>query len=224
MEPRLPMPKTKRSRKVPTSTRERKEVLLDSIREAVQQFQNIYVFSVTCMRTAFLQEVRAYFKGRGKFFMGKNKVMAKAFGASSSDEPVPGIHVLGDLLKGQVGIFLTNDSADVVKKVFSEYEKNTYARTGSMAMSTVVIPKGNVLKNGEPFPHTLESQLRSLGMPTRLMKGIVTVDRDFQICAKGETITSEQGRLLKLFDFEMDIFSINITHCFNSSEGLRKFV
>ena len=46
------------------------------------------------------------------------------------------------------------------------------------------------------FSHTMEPQLRSLGMPTTLKRGVVTMDQDFRICRKGDTLTPEQARML----------------------------
>lgn len=48
----------------------------------------------------------------------------------------------------------------------------------------------------EQFPHNIEPYLRQLGMPTTLQKGIVTLLKDYQVCRKGQPLTSEQARIL----------------------------
>lgn len=58
---------------------------------------------------------------------------------------------------------------------------------------------GPVLVNGEPFSHTLEVQARSLGLPSRLKDGIVSLTKEYTICKEGETLTADQAKLLVLW-------------------------
>lgn len=63
-----------------------------------------------------------------------------------------------------------------------------------MATETVELEEGPLTQ----FPHSLEPQLRALGMPTALKKGVVTLLGHYTVCAQGDILTSEQARLLKL--------------------------
>ena len=56
----------------------------------------------------------------------------------------------------------------------------------------------------------MEPQLRKLGLHTSLKKGVVTLDEDFQICKKGDKLTPEQARLLKLFEHMQAEFKIKV--------------
>ena len=69
-----------------------------------------------------------------------------------------------------------------------------YARTGGEATEDVMLPEGPLSQ----FPHSIEPQLRALGMPTALKKGVVTLLSDYTVCKKGDSLTSEQARILKL--------------------------
>jgi len=42
----------------------------------------------------------------------------------------------------------------------------------------------------------MEPQLRKLGLPTALKKGVVTCLFDYTVCKKGDTLTPEQAQLL----------------------------
>ena len=44
----------------------------------------------------------------------------------------------------------------------------------------------------------MEPQLRQLGLPTSLNKGVVTLVKDHKVCEEGENLSSEQARILKL--------------------------
>ena len=69
-----------------------------------------------------------------------------------------------------------------------------FARTGGEATEDVLLPEGPLSQ----FPHSIEPQLRALGMPTALKKGVVTLLSDYTVCKKGDCLTSEQARTLKL--------------------------
>jgi mRNA turnover protein 4 len=60
----------------------------------------------------------------------------------------------------------------------------------------------------------MEPQLRSLGMPTFLDKGIVTIHNDYTVCKPGDVLTPNQAQLLKLFLFETADFQVKLTHHF----------
>merc|ERR1711860_294144 len=59
--------------------------------------------------------------------------------------------------------------------------------------------------------HTIEPQLRQLGLPSALLKGVVTLQQDHEVCKKGEKLTPEKGRILKLFGYTMADFHITVT-------------
>jgi mRNA turnover protein 4 len=48
----------------------------------------------------------------------------------------------------------------------------------------------------EQFQHTMEPQLRKLGLHTSLKKGVIHLDTDFDVCKKGDKLNPEQARLL----------------------------
>lgn len=73
-----------------------------------------------------------------------------------------------------------------------------YARTGNIATEEVTIVAGPLTQ----FQHTMEPELRKLGMHTSLRKGVVTLDTDYTICKKGDKLKPEQARLLVSFKFK----------------------
>ena len=89
-------------------------------------------------------------------------------------------------------------------RFFSDYSCPDFARSGNIATEDVKIEAGPL----EKFQHTMEPQLRQLGMHTSLKKGIVTLDIDFQLCKKGDKLTPEQARLL--VSSQIKILSLNI--------------
>lgn len=72
-----------------------------------------------------------------------------------------------------------------------EYEDVEYARAGFVSPETVEL-EGPL----HQFQHTMEPQLRKLGMPTSLEKGVITLIKPFTVCRKGDVLTPEQAQIL----------------------------
>jgi mRNA turnover protein 4 len=51
----------------------------------------------------------------------------------------------------------------------------------------------------------MEPQLRALGLHTTLVKGVPSLNTSHQLCKTGETLTSEQCRILKLLGVQMAV-------------------
>ena len=77
------------------------------------------------------------------------------------------VHVL-QLLRGNVGLFFTNQPRGDVISWFQLYSERDYARAGCQATDDVILGEGPL----EKFPHSMEPQLRTLGLPTTLNKGM----------------------------------------------------
>merc|ERR1712228_335991 len=70
-----------------------------------------------------------------------------------------------------------------------------------------------LLKEGplEHFTHSMEPQLRQLGLPTKLERGIITLTKDYVVCKEGDVLKPEQARILKLLGHQMAEFKIHVT-------------
>ena len=56
----------------------------------------------------------------------------------------------------------------------------------------------------------MEPQLRSLGLPTTLKKGVIHLHKSHSVCKQGDKITAEQAQILKLLDYKHASFKIDI--------------
>jgi mRNA turnover protein 4 len=204
------MPKSKRDKKISlTQTRrkglELKQKIIDEIRECLDQYTRIFTFSVHNMRNNKLKDVRQEWRN-SRFFFGKNRVMSVALGKGPEDEYRDNLHKISQRLVGQHGLLFTNCKKDEVLKWFNEYHEADFARSGNTATQTVVIEQGPL----KAFTHSMEPQLRQLGLPTSLQRGVVTLREDYTVCKNGDNLTPEQARILKLFQHKMAEFKITI--------------
>ncbi|KAM4703746.1 mRNA turnover protein 4 homolog [Rhinophrynus dorsalis] len=213
------MPKSKRDKKVSlTKTAKKglqvKQNLIEELRKCVDTYKHIFVLSVENMRNNKLKDVRNAWK-HSRIFFGKNKVMMVALGKEASDEYKDNLHKLSKSLRGEVGLLFTNRTEEEVKEWFDQFKETDFARAGNKATYAVVLDAGPL----EQFPHSMEPQLRQLGLPTALKKGVITMLSDYEVCKEGDVLTPEQARILKLFGFQMAEFKVAIKSLWISETG-----
>ncbi|KAJ3488772.1 hypothetical protein NLG97_g6139 [Lecanicillium saksenae] len=231
------MPKSKRSRtfnltQVNKKTREQKDKLFQNIRDAVPEYQHCFVFSIDNMRNNYLKDVRRELSD-SRIFYGKTKLMAKALGQTPEEAVAPGIEAIARLLTGNVGLVFTNRAPESVLGYFEGLVLVDFARAGVTATRSFTIPTGVVYatagevpaENDIPLEHTLEPELRRLGVPTRMVKGkVVLGDEDgdgepYVVCKEGDVLDSRQTRLLKMFDVCLSEFKVKVLAYWSAANG-----
>ncbi|KAJ2355893.1 mRNA turnover and ribosome assembly protein [Coemansia erecta] len=219
------MPKAKRSQvvsltKTKSKGKDGKRQVMDAVTEAVNAYDYVWVFSVDNMRNQYLKAVRNKMS-TSRFFLGSNRVMAKALGNGPEDELNDNLHRVSESLVGDVGLLFTNQQVAEVEKAFDEFQASSYPRSGTKAEYRVVVEAGEVVRGytKETFPNNMEPTLRQLGMPTLLKQGKIILDNDFVICEKGDTLTPNQAHLLKHFWEKMSTFKIKLVAHWQKSNG-----
>eukprot|EP00088_Acartia_fossae_P048012 TRINITY_DN5222_c0_g1_i5.p1 TRINITY_DN5222_c0_g1~~TRINITY_DN5222_c0_g1_i5.p1 ORF type:complete len:239 (+),score=50.88 TRINITY_DN5222_c0_g1_i5:41-757(+) len=205
------MPKSKRDKKISLTKVEKKvgletkQKLVENVRNSVDTYSRIFVFKPENMRNNTLKEVREHWN-HSKIFIGKNRVIAKALGCTEEEEYNENLHKVSVLLRGERGLLFTNEKTDDVLEYFENLSTPDYARTGGQCVETVVLPEGPLPE----FSHAIEPQLRNLGLPTSLKKGVVTLLKEHIVCSAGDTLTSEQARILKLLGKQQAEFRLRM--------------
>lgn len=232
------MPSSKRNRVIPTSkTRKNHKDLVrrlhSNIQEAAEKYSHIFVFSVDNVRNNFIKEVRVEFAD-SRIFMGKTKVMQVALGRTPETECVPGVSGLQDYMMGEIGLLFTDREPKDVEDYFRSYSKLDYARSGAVAAQDFRIPPGELytaygVEGGEedPLPMSIEPTLRRLGVPTKIMKGKVTLEdrpedsmdaeEGYGVCKEGDVLDSRQTSILKIFGVRMAEFTMDLKAAYDKA-------
>nr|XP_054756985.1 mRNA turnover protein 4 homolog [Lytechinus pictus] len=217
------MPKSRRDKRISlTRTKkkglETKQSLIEEVRDSVDKYARIVVFSVENMRNSKIKDVRNNWK-HSRFFFGKNKVMMVALGKTPEEEYRDNLHRVSKLLIGNVGLLFTNQTKEEVVEYFEEFVEADYARSGNVATETVTLFEGPL----EDFQHSMEPQLRQLRLPTVLKKGVIHLTSDHTVCNVGDTLTPEQARILKLFAKPIAEFKLNLAACWSNDGTFKEF-
>lgn len=187
---------------------ENKQKVIEDIQSCAEQYPNVFLFSVDNMRNSTLKYIRNEWKD-SRFFFGKISVMKLGLKQAEVDDE------LCEKMEGQRGLLFTKHDKDTVVDWFKEYSAEEFARGGFKATATVKLPEGPL----PDFSHAIEPHLRKLGMPTKLDRGIVTLYSDFTVCEKGQTLTPEQAKILKLVGRPLATFKVNVECCITKDNG-----
>lgn len=138
------MPKSKRSKIVPLSktqakTRAHKDKLIDRIRNALDQYTDVYTFRLHNARTNILQQIREERSADSRIFLGHNKIMMVALGRDQSSAQRDNLYKLCPFLSGLCGLLFTNLPKKQVKEYFAKIGASVYARTGQTATQSLVL-------------------------------------------------------------------------------------
>lgn len=155
--------------------------------------------------------------------------MSKALGQTPETALLDNINQLTPYISGDVGLLLTNRAPQEVFEFFERIQQADFARAGAVATRDFIIPQGVVYstagevprENDVPLEHSIEPELRKLGVPTRMVRGrVVLGDADaeeapaseenggYVVCREGQTLDSRQTRLLKLFSVLLAEFNV----------------
>lgn len=200
--------KTKKKESLPF-----KQQLAEEVQKILEEFTNVFVFSVKNIRNGKLKDLRTAWKD-SRFILGKNKVMQLGLGKSSETEVQKNIHRLAKRLTGQCGLLYTNRDKEEVIRYFKEFSEPDFARSGAVATETVELKAGPL----DQFPGSMESYFRKLGLPTQLDKGVIIMRTDHVVCVKDKPLNPEQAQILKLLGKQMVDFKL-VLKCVWSKDG-----
>jgi mRNA turnover protein 4 len=117
----------------------------------------------------------------------------------------------------------TDSPPEEVIAWFDDFHPPDFARSGNRATKTYIIPAGPVMQQHsdppEPFPHNEEPQLRKLGLHTKMVRGVPTLDAPHRVCQQGKPLTPEQAQLLKLIGVKMIEFRIALRARWSAVNG-----
>jgi hypothetical protein len=151
--------------------------------------------------------------------------MSKALGQTPAEAQAEGINELTPHLHGQVGLLFTNRTPEAITAYFSALSSVDFARAGATATRDFSVPPGIVYATaGEvpiefdvPLDHSIEPELRRLGVPTRMNKGKIVLGDEsgegsegYSVCKEGDVLDSRQTRLLKMFSVCMSEFKVKV--------------
>lgn len=205
------MPRSKRSRIVPlTKTgskgKELKNKLVQSLRDALDEYDAVYVLNFENLRASLFREVRMDWK-ESRLYMGKIKVAQIALGRIPEEEYKDNLRHISQMLQGNMGLLFTSRDKSVVEHYFNEFSRKDFAKAGTLPDETIIIPPGPLPKK---FPVSMMDELRKLGMVVEVENAQLALRTPFTAATSGQPLTPEQAKVLTKLDMKIVDFKIKL--------------
>jgi mRNA turnover protein 4 len=87
----------------------------------------------------------------------------------------------------------------LIIRFFDAYTVQEFAKAGTIANQTIILPKGPKILAG--FSHSMEPYFRQLGLNTTLVNGEIILNEDFVVAEEGKPLNVEQAKILVRVSF-----------------------
>ena len=141
-----------------------------------------------------LQEMRRTLKGNAVIRMAKKNLMDLAFEDCNADKN--NIVDLSEHMDGQVAIIATEMNPFRLYKILEDSKTSAPAKAGSVAVDDIMVPKGDT--GFEPGPFL--GDLQQVGIPAKIDKGKIVVQKDTVVVKEGEVVTPAIAATLSRLD------------------------
>ncbi len=167
----------------------RKAKMMERFIELAKEYPTIMLADFARVPADHFQRVRKELAPDIKFFVIKKRLAQKA--AERMDRK--GIQELVKRMPmSLVAIFSRKDPFETYRLV-TERKAEVFIKPGDVAEEDIVIPKGPT----DIAPGPILTDLRAMGIPTKIQGGKIAISEDFTILKKGETASPQVADLLR---------------------------
>lgn len=217
------MPKSKRARLVALTkttkrtTREHKSDYIQEVRDAVDNHNDLYLFSYENMRSNKFKDIRMHFRNSGdgmdmpsKIMLGKNKLLQIALGKTPEDEYADNLRQVSKQITESVGLLFTSRPRSEMEEFFQNFSEPDFARAGFES------PRDVIITNEMLFNHPvsmLDQQFKKQGLPVEIKNGKIVLTNgkeEHRLCKAGEVLSPEKCRALTHFGIKLSEFRVKL--------------
>lgn len=145
-----------------------------------------------------LSKMREKLRGKALLRVSRNTLIELAIRKAAQELGKPELEKLIDHIQGGAGILATEMNPFKLYKLLEESKTPAPAKPGVPAPRDVVIPAGPT-----PIaPGPLVGEMQSIGIPARIEKGKVSIQKDYTVLKAGEVITAQLARILNALGIE----------------------
>ena len=141
-----------------------------------------------------LQEMRRNLKGKAVIRMSKKNLIDLALEDCNASKN--NIVDLSGHMDGQVAIIATEMNPFKLYKILEDSKTSAPAKPGSIANDDIVVPAGDT--GFEPGPFL--GELQQVGIPAKIDKGKICVQKETVVVAAGETVSKQVAATLSRMD------------------------
>jgi len=184
---------------------ERKEEYFIKMKELLSSYSKLFVVEIDNVGSMQLQMTRKSLRGKAEVLMGKNTMMRKVIADYVEENPGTPVEKLSEMCRGNVGFVFTNGDLGEIRETLESNTRPAPAKVGSIAPSTVVIPKGPT--GCDPGQTAF---FQTLQISTKITRGQIEITNDVNLVTEGERVTASQAALLQKLSIEPFTYGLSL--------------
>ncbi|WP_297418217.1 50S ribosomal protein L10 [Thermococcus sp.] len=174
----------------------KKEV--EELTEVIKDYPVIALVDVAGVPAYPLSKMREKLRGKALLRVSRNTLIELAIKRATEELSNPELEKLIDYIQGGTGILATDMNPFKLYKLLEESKTPAPAKAGAVAPHDVVIPAGPT----SLAPGPIVGEMQALGIPARIEKGKVSIQKDYTALKAGEIITDQMARILNALGVE----------------------
>jgi len=174
----------------------KKEV--EELAELIKKYPVIALVDVAGVPAYPLSKMRDKLREHALLRVSRNTLIELAIKRAAQELGKPDLEKLIDHIQGGAGILATDMNPFKLYKLLEQSKTPAPAKAGAAVPHDVVIPAGPT----SLAPGPLVGEMQALGIPARIEKGKVSIQKDYTILKAGEIITDQLARILNALGIE----------------------
>ncbi len=176
-------------RKKESPQRIRKARMMEKFAELAKKYPTIMFADFARVPADHFQYVRRDLSPDVRFFVIKRRLVSKVVDGLDRK----GLDKLMDYMPLNLVVIFSNKDPFETYRLVTERKANVFLKPGDIAEDDVVIPKGPT----DIAPGPILTDLRAMGIPTKIQGGKIAITENFTIIKKGETVSPQIADLLR---------------------------
>jgi len=189
--------------------REWKADYFKKVHSLLTEYDRIFICDANNVTSKQFQDIRQGMRGRGEVLMGKNTMMKRAMRELVGDKPE--LDKLIALIRGNVGLVLTNGDMKEIRDLVTTFTVPAAARSGSIAPVPVIVPAQNTGLGPEKT-----SFFQALAIPTKIARGAIEITSNVPLLAVGDKVSESAAMLLNMLKISPFTYGLDILQCYDS--------
>ncbi len=164
---------------------------VNSLRDMIKSSPVVGIVDLQNIPAKQLQNIREELRGKVTFRMSKNKLMKIALEKTEKEQLI-------DHINAGAAFIFSNENPFRIYRLLQKSKAPAPAKPGDVAKADIIIPQGST---GLP-PGPLVSELQTLGVPAKIDKGSISIERETVFVKSGETISKKASEILSQLKIE----------------------
>ena len=174
----------------------KKEV--EELTKIIKSHPVIALVDVTGVPAYPLSKMRDKLRGKALLRVSRNTLIELAIKRAAQELNKPDLEKLIDYIEGGAAILATEMNPFKLYKLLEESKTPAPPKPGAVVPRDVVIPAGPT----SLAPGPLVGEMQALGIPARIERGKVSIQKDYTVLMAGEVITEQLARILNALGIE----------------------